>query len=63
MPGDVLAQTLAAGQGRAWPLEDARAGSGPMGGRRVGRGARWCAGRRQRTPESDGIGRRRWWRR
>ena len=56
MPGDVLAQTLAAGQGRAWPLEDARAGSGQMGEKSVERGARWCAGHRRRTPESGGIG-------
>ena len=30
---DVLAQTLAVGHDHAWPLEDARAGSGLMGGR------------------------------
>ena len=35
--GDVLTQTLAAGQGCAWPLEDVRVRSGLMGGRCGGR--------------------------
>jgi len=35
--GDVLTQTLAAGQGCAWPLEDLRVRSGLMGGRCGGR--------------------------
>ena len=43
--GDVLATTLAAGKGCAWPQEEAHAGSRPMGGRSVWRRSRWCVGR------------------
>ena len=55
----MVAETLAAGEGHAWSLEDARVRSGRRGWRSGAMGSRGCAGRRRIPSELAEIGRRR----
>ena len=55
----MVAETLAAGEGHAWSLEDTRVRSGRRGWRSGARGSRGCAGRHRILSELAEIGRRR----